>query len=302
MSAEQWRSLLLEPSPSVDATTPVVWFESMARQLLFGCELSAGGGRFRPVEIEFYYHSQQHPDPFSHQQSIQRTHGLWYFHRVGSTYRGGTFKGLDLTFGGVDAFGGILLRSLESEDGSLIEGPCLVVEHLLNRTQSNSVAELDRVIAERPIWDTTSPLHLQWTSPVRLAEWIKTARVGLSLRGRTASEVTLGYLLAAYRYLSRPRELRKGKLHMNLALHARGVNTREILACTKCSRVALARQIKEFEAGRSEMCLDAYSNRPLDAVALARLYGVWYGRLSPSIRHPVDDTEGNNGEAGGTGR
>jgi hypothetical protein len=71
-------------------------------------------------EIEFYCHSGIHQDPFAHCNPIQQSFGKWYafvsfnclalhfnswnfffryFHRNGNNYRGGSYKGVDLTFG-----------------------------------------------------------------------------------------------------------------------------------------------------------------------------------------------------------
>ncbi len=38
-------------------------------------------------------------DPFSHCDAMQQTCAQWYFHKTGGKYRGGTYKGLDVTFG-----------------------------------------------------------------------------------------------------------------------------------------------------------------------------------------------------------
>jgi len=40
-------------------------------------------------------------DPFTHKDPLQQTCGQWYFHKIGAQYKGGTYKGLDLTFGDV---------------------------------------------------------------------------------------------------------------------------------------------------------------------------------------------------------
>ncbi|KAJ3085695.1 hypothetical protein HK102_013922 [Quaeritorhiza haematococci] len=105
---------------------------------------------YRLSEIEFYFYDKcHHPDPFTHKQPQQLTRAQWYFHKQGNSYRGGTWKGLDITFGrsapssqlqGTQAktqidngkdkssqqnvYGGILLRGMEyvgtSRDGENI--------------------------------------------------------------------------------------------------------------------------------------------------------------------------------------
>lgn len=97
---------------------------------------------YRLTEIEFYLLGKEdiHCDVFAHCDDLQyETSGNWYFHRSGNnsvegykhmtnnekdtkwvcpnpdaSYRGGTFKGLDITFAKAQScFGGILIRSIE---------------------------------------------------------------------------------------------------------------------------------------------------------------------------------------------
>src|SRR5205807_688183 len=80
--------------------------------------------KYQIIELEFYFNDSEngdddsnddgrlHCDPYSHQHDHQKTCGEWYFHRVGKTgYRGGSRKGIDITFGNEDVYGGILIRS-----------------------------------------------------------------------------------------------------------------------------------------------------------------------------------------------
>src|SRR5205085_6803669 len=108
-----------------------------------------------------YYRGPAHDDPFTHGDPIQVHPGRWYFHKTAGVYRGGSFKGVDVTFGDGTARGGILFRGLERPDGSLIDGPSLLVDHVLTLCGADSVAELDRKIAERLAWDPSSPMHFE---------------------------------------------------------------------------------------------------------------------------------------------
>ena len=62
---------------------------TMAPFLLNQVELIANGERFLIKEIEFYFTSTAHPDPFTHCQTIQESSLLWYFHRSGKSYKSG---------------------------------------------------------------------------------------------------------------------------------------------------------------------------------------------------------------------
>ena len=69
---------------------------------------------YRVGEIEYYFNDYKvHKDTFTHGDKMQRETGKWYFHKFGSSYKSGTYMGLDLAFGkGEKAIGGILMRSL----------------------------------------------------------------------------------------------------------------------------------------------------------------------------------------------
>src|SRR5690242_4649153 len=162
------------------------WFTSIAERLLNGSRLLVGRQAYRLVEIEFYYWSNAHPDPFTHRDPIQFDIGYWYFHRTGGVYRSGSFKGLDLTFGHEDASGGILIRGLETPDGKLIDGPSLCVDHLLDATGAAKVAELDRAINKRLAWENGNPLVLEETDAREERPLLRSPRVGLLLKKATA--------------------------------------------------------------------------------------------------------------------
>ncbi|MBD2184206.1 hypothetical protein [Aerosakkonema funiforme] len=93
-----WLSLLQKPENLGDAEAIEHWFTRIASGLLNGCYLVVGNEPHRLVEIEFYYCGDVHPDPFTHRDRLQLEFGRWYFHRTRGMYRGGSFKGLDMTF------------------------------------------------------------------------------------------------------------------------------------------------------------------------------------------------------------
>src|SRR5262245_24505099 len=182
MSRPEWERLLLEPTDLPDDAAFQTWFRAIAQRLLCGWQLSVNGVPHRLTEVEFYYYGGAHLDLFSHRDPIQKALARWYFHRTAGVYRGGSFKGFDLTFAGPGAFGGVLIRGIEPEGGALIDGPSLSVDHLLRTTGHATVAALDEAIAGRPAWDTSSPLHLAWLPEVAPRAVLESARVGLSLK------------------------------------------------------------------------------------------------------------------------
>jgi hypothetical protein len=107
---------------------------------------------FRICEVEFYLNDYcNHKDTFTHGDPMQKQTAKWYFHRFGSAYKAGTYKGLDLAIGkGDSAAGGILIRSLmparerpdlpgtftnSESKADFIEGPCNSVNKILEVTK-----------------------------------------------------------------------------------------------------------------------------------------------------------------------
>ncbi|KAI0684964.1 hypothetical protein BC835DRAFT_1386837 [Cytidiella melzeri] len=162
------------------------------------------------LEIEFYlWKAGSHEDPFTHGSEEQQHSGNWYFHRAPTRtagppqqktataaggYRGGTRKGLDLTFGApiapttvasryfptlpsntaeknastprvpaVDIIrGGILLRTMRNiSSRKTISGPSLLVDEILRVSESPTVAILvnDKWAGETTAtaWSSQSP-------------------------------------------------------------------------------------------------------------------------------------------------
>jgi len=251
----------------------VEWFTEIASQLLNRTRLLVCGKPHRLVELEFYYYNESHPDPFAHRHPLQLTWGRWYFHRQRDNYRGGSFKGLDLTFGENTAFGGILIRSLEAADGTLIDGPSLCVDHLLAQAEVSQVAELDQAIDARVAWDSNSPLVLEETT-IEQHQIFDSARVGLSLKRVHSYPNMPQYLLRSYRYLTEPQRIRKGKLYLVLALHLQQVSQEVIHQLTGCPRKTIERYILDFETGCQEKDLVSYFGRDLKPKDLCLLHGI----------------------------
>jgi hypothetical protein len=264
-----WRETLQRP-----ADEPVeAWLAAIAHRLLNGVCLVAGGEAHRLVEVEAYYHSADHPDPFAHCDPVQLLPARWYFHRTRGVYRSGSFKGIDLSFGDGKAFGGMLFRGLERADGTLVDGPSLLVDHLLAATGKLDVRTLDLAIGSREAGDPASPLRLEVIDePARPV--LTSARVGLSLKRTKPTEQNVGYLLRSYRYLSAPDRTAKGKVHMVLALLRRGESDDEVRRLTGCPAATVRRYREDFEQGRAQpQDLATYGGVELGTKELCRLHG-----------------------------
>src|SRR4030043_2151617 len=104
--------------------------------------LVVGDEKFYLAELEFYLNCEHHPDIFAHSNEDQMTTNEWYFHRMGKKYRGGNYKGLDITFS-KEGYGGILIRAIKNVNtGEYIDGPCKVVDKILDITKNSSIQNL----------------------------------------------------------------------------------------------------------------------------------------------------------------
>lgn len=241
----------LPTATSADAAHAAA-FAGAAELLLAGATLWIAGAAHRLTEIEFYWTSEAHPDPFTHGDPMQREFGRWYFHRQGGSYRGGTFKGLDVAVGGEGVTAGILIRGIAEVGGARVDGSCMVVEHILARTGMASVAALagsfggaiDAAAGEgSPLW-----LGLGAASEPRPAI-VRSARVGLTLK-KGADPLRCRYLGRHYRFLDDPRAIAKGRSYVVVALHQQGRGVAEIAAITGASASQVAKTIEAFEGGR----------------------------------------------------
>jgi hypothetical protein len=267
-------ALLAAPDPGEDL---LPWFQRIADRLLRATVLDVAGEAHELCEIEFYLHGEAHPDPFTHGQAIQRTTGRWYFHRSGESYRGGTYKGLDITFGPPDAFGGILIRSLLTPEGRLINGSSLCVEHLLARTGHADVASLAAAVADRDVDAANSPLRLRAVSE-RATTIYYTARVGLTLKRVAEHPEMLDYIVRPYRALTQPRKIEKGRVHLIIALHQAGERADAIQALTGAPKHTVEQYIQAYERGLQLGSTESLHGRALSSTDLCLLHGALRAR------------------------
>lgn len=187
-------------------------FEEIAEQLLNSYVLSVFDNQkwtnYRICEIEFYLNSENHPDPYVHQDQQQLTINEWYFHKAkpnGEKYKGGTFKGLDITFG-KNVYGGILIRSISEIDGKVIEGPCNVVNHVLNISGFPDITSLVDSMSSLNIF-TNNRLKISLNSELPLKIVYACRRVGL---GDKKEKISV-YGTAEYRFMIDPYKIKKDR-------------------------------------------------------------------------------------------
>lgn len=252
------------------------WFAAIADRLLNETEFLVNGVAHRLIEDEFYRHSHDHADPFAHRDPIQCEMGRWYFHRTGGRLRGGSFKGLDLTFGDSTSHAGILLRGLEKPDGSIVDGPSLLVDHLLKTTHSNNVETLERLAEKHKAWDLNSPLALAPIQNSRKLPLLRTMRVGLSFKRSAVYEniEPIRFVKYRYRWLSEPRRTRKGRTHMVISLFLDGFSHEEIAERVGCPLRGVQSRLAEFEDGQKESNPGRYFGKELKNAEFCQFLGM----------------------------
>lgn len=190
-------------------------FGNLAKYMFYEVHLCANGKNYRLMEIEFYVCNDQHKDIFTHCHSMQKKMLEWYFHRTSEkehSYKGGTFKGLDVSCGFDGGHHGILIRSIMNENnGDVIEGPCNVVNALLKDCECDSVKNL---VTEK-MNDKLSCLNNK-VIKLELKHYdgeqviYKAPRIGLTLKGNNAEEKKK-YIDRNYRFVLDKDKVKKEK-------------------------------------------------------------------------------------------
>jgi len=182
-------------------------------ELLLGVELRVGQKMVRIVEVELYLDE----DPYSHHQPEQQFWGRWYFHKMNtqltpSGFKGGTYKGLDLTLGTETSCVGVLIRSILGDQ--LVEGPSKVVDFILKETGRGNIEELVQLSSDYPprCDDQTFPLQLVKTEPRERLIYTG-PQVGLTYR---EDELSQRYFSANLRFTTYP-QLTKNKFSLVLS-------------------------------------------------------------------------------------
>lgn len=208
-------------------------FPHLARLLLYHYDLWIDDTPYALAEIEFYLHNRDHPDPYVHRNPDQlQTSGRWCFHRAspapGAAFRGGTYKGLDITFGRPGDAGGVLIRAIyRLADGAYTEGPCKTVERILEDLGYPSIQALVQdpayEFAERDAFDNLrfrlerrrAPRPVQPPDAATVPEYpgyALTIREGLRVPNRLGAQehrIHFWFWGAPYRYVARPDLVKK---------------------------------------------------------------------------------------------
>ena len=163
------------------------------------------------------------------------------------------YKGLNIAFGRDDVFAGILIRGVAAlaEPRTLLDGPCMCVDHLLEVTGHPTIQSLlntfDRSI-DPSLHGPPSPLALHPAAEPRADLVCEGPRVGLTLkRGALADRAR--FLARPYRFLTEPARIKKGRLHVVIGLHRQGQGPDAIATRTGSTLAQIRKYIEHYEAG-----------------------------------------------------
>src|SRR5579883_1075751 len=151
----------------------------------------------------------------------QKKNSVWYFHKQnGKSYKNGSFKGLDISCGHGENYGGILIRSISEVSNSikeenLIEGPSKTVDKILELCKVNHIKDLVDLLPNNIF--TKSILYLQPIEELKDIKQIEnniliSPRVGLTLK----KTKNLEYIMKPYRFLN-CKQIKKAQCLIALA-------------------------------------------------------------------------------------
>lgn len=159
-------------------------FINIANDLLNKSTMTINGKKHRIVEVEFYLHNAVHADKYTHMNRDQSKSGFFYFHKhKNGSYKGGTYKGMDITFGDEDSnvFFGILIRSIQNmETSEVIQGPCCVVNYILEKYSMESLLAFVNGGENLSIYENCRGFVIEKCDDLQNEKIYKGPRIGLS--------------------------------------------------------------------------------------------------------------------------
>ena len=119
-------------------------FKQIASKLINEYVILVNAKKFFITELEFYYHSDNHPDPYAHKHKLQYEFGKFYVHE-----KDGNRGGIDFTLGdsAKNICCGVLLRGLKDTENIYTTGPNNVKKIVFyNNLNVGNYTELQKII------------------------------------------------------------------------------------------------------------------------------------------------------------
>jgi hypothetical protein len=235
------------------------------------------------LELELYYTSNNHPDPYTHLNPEQAKSGYFHFHKAGnkpeSKYKGGSYKGLDISVGlsnkdNVVAYGGILVRSIQNmKDGTIIVGPCKCVDYILNLCNVSSIEQLmqyttlplmignnDRNTDTTNLKSNTDLLNILPLRCSRIGLYLTKQNVDLNLQGYYMKKQ---YRFVSWNYLEVVSKETKSKISIVVGLLYLKLNSSYIMNILKSNPNNI---IDKFYEGCKSKNIDLFKGKSLSTI------------------------------------
>jgi hypothetical protein len=232
--------------------------------------LSIADVEHRLLEVELYHHSEEHPDPFVHRHAEQQENGTFYFHKSGTSYRGGTFKGMDITLSeDGEAYTSFLVRSFQNlETGEIVTGPCCCVNRILELTGFEGIQELvtEGLAGNRSVREH-EPLKLV-SKELKPLPIYSSPRIGLYLTKTEAGQPE--FFNRPYRFVAGYESKLKGSVHTLVGLIRMGLDSETILKIVGSKKEKLLNQYFGWLEEKIEL-QEYFGRREFKNEELARL-------------------------------
>jgi hypothetical protein len=165
--------------------------DNIANELMNRYLISTSDKLCRIEEIEFYYYSINHPDPYVHRNKRQTESCMWYLHRfkLVDSFLRFSRNGMDITFGDKieNIYASILIRKISNiSTKETINGINRVVKYLLSDISKNDITIL--ATENIDIFDYNCPLHLKKINNSNFSLVSKSIRKGLTFKNDSSYE------------------------------------------------------------------------------------------------------------------
>lgn len=180
-------------------------FDKIADFLMNNCILNIAENRYKIMEIEFYYYDKMHKDTNTHKAEAQKQSNTWYLHQFkeSDSFKSGNYKGIDITFGNKESYGGILIRGIKNiKTGDIIAGPSKCVDEIMNKLEISDIKKLAEKIFNKDIVET-KVLNICFSETTNSEILFRSSRYGLVKEDE--------FFSYPYRYVKNDSDYRKDK-------------------------------------------------------------------------------------------
>lgn len=156
-----------------------------------------------------------------------------------------------------------------------MEGPSLVVDHILNLNDVGSIDELVSGFDLKAINGRSKLYVTLGTSAVGVKydreDILTTPRVGLTLKKHDKTQVQ--YIMRHYRYLLKPNKIKKGKVHIVLSMLRSGKSVDQIFKQSGSPKKSIEKYIQLYNDANHKK-VDAFFSQNLGTDDICELYGL----------------------------